>query len=232
MALVPPQQQRHVVQQSQQLRRMHWSLSSLASFGPCWGEDGFIFGRRQLSSIVLVYPCYKTMMGTHPCLVTGLHNPPAAFILKRDHDLPFVEQRCIVSRELWQTSSGKLMNSLSPTQQAGHEHTPRLMLKSQCETKKRPQITARGSFKPRQRQEPMDTIAIEGHIQSQFPASRLWFQALALETQSVWQSVWVLPLASGWAGGGNCRRNGAQRNPFANLAVGVLQAQGQRPGLQ
>lgn len=76
----------------------------------------------------------------------------------------------------------------------------RLMLKSQCDTKKRPQITAHGSFKPRQRQEPMDTVAIEGHIQSQFPASRPRFQALASETQSVGQSVWALPLASGRAG--------------------------------
>lgn len=100
VALVPPQQQRHVLQQSQQLCRRHWSSSSLASFCPCWGEDGFIFGKHQLSSIVLVYPCYKTMLGTHPCLMAGLHNPPAALVLTRDNDLPFVEQHCIARREL------------------------------------------------------------------------------------------------------------------------------------
>lgn len=105
VVLVPPQQQRHAVQQSRQLRRRHWSSSSLAFFCPCWGDDGFIFGKHQLSSIVLVYPCYKTTSGTRPCLMAGLHNPPAALVLTRDNDLPFVEHRHIARRELWQTSS-------------------------------------------------------------------------------------------------------------------------------
>lgn len=78
----------------------------------------------------------------------------------------------------------------------------------------------------------MDAIAIEGHIQSQFPASRPWFQALALGTQSVWQSVWALPLASGLAGGGNCSRNGAQRNPLAKVAPGSLASRGTKPLVQ
>lgn len=94
----------------------------------------------------------------------------------------------------------KLMNNCLPPNELAMNIPQRLMLKSQCETKKRPQIMAHGSFKPRQRPEPMDTVAIEGHIQSQFPAFWPWFQALALETQSVWQSVWALPLASGLAG--------------------------------
>ena len=136
VALVPPQQQKHVVKQSRHLRGRHWSLSSLAPFGPCWGEDDFIFGRHQLSSIVLAYPCYKTILGTHSCLVTGLRNPPATFVLQRDSNLPFVEQRCIASQELWQTNSIKLMNSLSPTQQAEHEHTLKAHVKESAWNKK------------------------------------------------------------------------------------------------
>lgn len=74
---------------------------------------------------VLAYPCYKTMLRTHHWLMTGLCNPPAPLVLKRDHDLPIVQQCCVASQKLWQTSPSKLMNSLSPTQQADHEHTPK-----------------------------------------------------------------------------------------------------------
>lgn len=89
-------QQRHGVQQPAAVLEEPEPCST-ASCRPHVGEDGFILGRGQSSSIVPAYPCYKTMLGTHPCLVTGLRNPPAAFVLKRDHDLSFVEQRYIAT---------------------------------------------------------------------------------------------------------------------------------------
>lgn len=89
-------QQRHGVQQPAAVLEEPEPCNTV-SCRPHVGEDGFISGRRQSSSIVLAYPCYKTMLGTHPCLVMGLCNPPAAFVLKRDHGLPFVEQRCIAT---------------------------------------------------------------------------------------------------------------------------------------
>lgn len=169
------------------------------------------------------------MLGTHPCLMMDLCNPPAASVLKGDHDLLFVEQCCIAS---WELADKPQQAYELPPNKLAMNIPRRLMLKRQCETKKRPQITAHGSFKPRQRQEPMDFIAIEGNIQRQFQAPQPWFQALALEMESVWQPVWALPLALGLAGGGNCRKDEAQRNLFANLALGISQTQGQRPKLQ
>lgn len=65
------------------------------------------------------------MLGTLPCLMPGLQNLPAALLLTRDHDLPFEEQRCPASWELWQTGPGRVVNSLPPTQGAGHERTPK-----------------------------------------------------------------------------------------------------------
>lgn len=98
---------------------------------------------------------------------------------------------------------GSLWTPCFPPHKSAMNIPWRPMLYSQCKTKKRPQITAHGSFKPRQRQDLTDPIAIEGHTESWFPASWPWFQVLALEPLS--GSLFGLCLwHQGWHEGKEC----------------------------
>lgn len=217
MPLVPSQQQRHGVQHSQQ-HRSCWSLPSLAG-----GEDGFIFGKHPLGSIVLAYPCHRSMLGTPPCLMLGLHNLPAALVLTREHDLPFEEQGCPASWELWQTGPGRIVNSLPPTQRAGHEQTPKAPVEESERNKK--ETTAQG---------PWELPATpKGRGSGRCRHRRAFLESVpSIPTlgseQSVWQSVWALPLAAGLAGGGNCRRN----KSLFQSGPGSLPSTGTKRGMQ
>lgn len=52
----------------------------------------------------------------------------------------------------------------------------------------------------------------QGMLQPQMGIFGVCSQHPNLGLDTVWQSVWALPLAPGLAGGGNCGRNGVWRN--------------------
>lgn len=94
----------------------------------------------------------------------GLHN---LLGMTRDHDLPFEEQPCQLG-----ALADRIVNSLPPTQRAGHEQTLKAPVEESVWNKK--ETTARGNSQPCQREEPGDAAATEGPIWSLFPASQPW----------------------------------------------------------
>lgn len=154
----------------------------------------------------------------------GLAQPSSVSTMERD--LPFEEQCCPASWELWQAGPGRIVNSLPPTQRASHGQTPKAPAEESMWNKK--ETTAHGPWglQPHRREEPADAAAIEGQIWSLFPASQPWAgHSLAVCVGS----------ASGIRAGrgGSSRRNAAQRKKsLFQTSPGSLASSGTKGWMQ
>lgn len=198
----------------------------LEPFKPCWGRGWLYFWKASFR-----LHCPGISMSQNPCWDTSLPHAGLAqpsLVLTRGHDLPFEEQCCPASWELWQTGPGRVVNSLPSTQPASHGETLKAPVEGGVSVKQKRDHSS----------QPLGTPShakgkSQGMLQPQKGIFGVCSKHPNLGLDTVWQSVWALPLAPGLAGGGNCGRKGAWRNKsLFQSGPGSLASTGTKRGMQ